>query len=69
MGCFIACIISLVPPVAMQTGTLTQNIMIFLKCSINGVRYGRPSKDLCVVAQLVLTHLSFTSRGCYNERK
>ena len=29
-----------------QTGTLTQNIMVFLKCSINGVRYGRLLKIL-----------------------
>ncbi|ESO08153.1 hypothetical protein HELRODRAFT_75635 [Helobdella robusta] len=28
-----------------KTGTLTQNIMAFLKCSINGIKYGHSSDD------------------------
>ena len=28
-----------------QTGTLTQNVMTFLKCSINGTKYGETTSD------------------------
>ena len=29
--------------ISLQTGTLTQNIMTFKKCSINGQKYGEPT--------------------------
>ena len=39
--------LSLFPPLftPSQTGTLTQNIMTFLKCSIQGVKYGEAIPD------------------------
>lgn len=30
-----------------KTGTLTQNIMVFNKCSINGKTYGTPYRPCC----------------------
>ena len=38
-----------------QTGTLTQNVMTFLKCSIKGVKYGEETDDDKEIDQLVAT--------------
>ena len=52
-----------------KTGTLTQNIMVFLRCSIDGVPYGDPydvneqlvpQEDVEVfIASLIIVHLKF----------
>ena len=38
-----------------QTGTLTQNVMTFLKCSIGGVKYGDVTQDVKDKMQTVST--------------
>ena len=38
-----------------QTGTLTQNVMTFLKCSIGGVKYGNVTVDTKEKEQIVST--------------
>ena len=38
-----------------QTGTLTQNVMTFLKCSIGGVKYGDITLDMKEKEQVVST--------------
>lgn len=38
-----------------QTGTLTQNVMTFLKCSIGGVKYGDITQDSKEKEQVVPT--------------
>ena len=38
-----------------QTGTLTQNVMTFLKCSIGGVKYGDVTQDIKEKEQIVAT--------------
>ena len=38
-----------------QTGTLTQNVMTFLKCSIGGVKYGDVTQDNKEKEQIVAT--------------
>ena len=58
-----------------KTGTLTQNIMVFLRCSIDGVPYGDPydvneqlvpQEDvevfiLCIIIRLFNLFMMFTS--------
>ncbi len=42
-------------PCPFQTGTLTQNIMTFLKCSIRGVKYGEVTLEDVEREQVVST--------------
>ncbi len=42
-------------PCPSQTGTLTQNIMTFLKCSIRGVKYGEVTLEDVEREQVVST--------------
>lgn len=52
-----------------KTGTLTQNIMSFNKCSINGKSYGMLS--ICTVLQILFdcTPLGHTGTNCDIQKK
>ena len=57
-----------------QTGTLTQNVMTFLKCSIQGVKYGELSpddkeKEEVVATGEVLQRQKSVSRETYSVTK